>query len=107
LALTFDQPILLIFLALSGGKKKGRGHPWQYPFAIGFKGFCSAKRDGCPTTCIVGFTEDCLQKLLQPSVTKTIKLLIEVSNACVHVSQHYGQMRGIAIQLTIEQYNKG
>jgi hypothetical protein len=27
LALTFDQPILLIFLALSGGKKKGRGHP--------------------------------------------------------------------------------
>jgi hypothetical protein len=107
LALTFDQPILLKFLAPSGGKKKSRGRPRQHPFVIGYKGYCSARRDGCPTTFSVGFTKESLQKLLQPSVTETIELSIEVNDACVHVKgQQYGQVRGVARQLVIDQYNK-
>jgi hypothetical protein len=105
LALSFDQPFVLKFLA-SSRNKKGKGRPRKHKFVVGYKGYCSARNDGCPMTFIVGFTEESLKKMLQPSIPSTIELEMQVSKACMHPKGHcYGQLRGSARQAAIDQYN--
>lgn len=39
-------------------------------------------------TFIVGFTEESLKKMLQPSIPSTIELEMQVSKACMHPKGH-------------------
>jgi hypothetical protein len=86
--LNIDQPFVLKILA-SSGNKKGKGHPREHKFVVGYKGYCSVRNDGCPITFIVGFTEESLKKMLQPSIPSTIELEMQVSKACMHPKGHY------------------
>jgi hypothetical protein len=99
LAVSFDQNFSLDFL-VEGKKSKGR--PRKHPYLVGVTGHCSAKKDGCETQFIAGFTEASLRKLMNEDDTlhdETIELSVDVTGSCVHVKDKtYGALKGIKRQ---------
>jgi hypothetical protein len=98
LALSFDQNFCYDF-RVEG--KKTRGRPKKHPYSIGISGYCAARKDGCETQFIAGFTEASLRKLMtmkENDIIKdddTIELSVMVTGSCVHIKdKRYGIMGG-------------
>jgi hypothetical protein len=94
-ALSFDQNFCFDFQV----SKKTRGRPKKHPYSIGGSGYCAARKDGCETQFIAGFTEASLRKLMvinneNDSIAKdddTIELSVAVTGSCVHIKdKRYG-----------------
>jgi len=107
LSLTFDQPFDMEFLVQPDGSTKKPRRARTHPFAIRLKGYCSARKDGCPTVFVCGFSEQSLKAIFGNPAPETIQLSMEVYNACAHPKgKRYGELRGEARKQIIEKYNE-
>lgn len=106
MAFTFNKQFALKFVGETGDKKR-RGRPRAHDsLVVGYNGYCSAKKDGCPATFLAGFDEECMRALLQTPTPQTVKLQMEVTNACVHVKgRQFGGLRGASRQDVIDKYS--
>jgi hypothetical protein len=103
LGLSFDQNFCYEFLVK--GKKRGKGRPRKHPYLVGVTGYCAAKKDGCKTTFVAGFTELSLQKLKEEHAT--IDLSVLVTGSCIHVKgKAYGALIGKKREEVLQQYIK-
>jgi hypothetical protein len=97
LALSFDQNFRFEFPVEA---KKTVGRPKKHPYLIGSTGYCAARKDGCETQFVAGFTEASLRKLMtmkeddalnEDEESNTIELSVTVTGSCVHIKdKKYG-----------------
>jgi len=109
IALSFNRQVNFLWIKDPDGQKKRRGCQ-RVPgsIAIGYNDmYCTAKKSmGCPTKIAVGFTDASIKPLLDSSSwPEMVKLLVDVSNACLHKKgQEYGRSSGTSRTNAVDNY---
>jgi hypothetical protein len=81
-ALALDQKFALDF---ERANKRGCAHS-AGSLLIGYRGYCSAKKNGCPMTFKIGFSEVSIRGILQQDpLPPTTQLEMHLTGMCIHV----------------------